>query len=367
MSVLNIVPIPKSGDLSLSGNYRGISLSSIVAKTYNRLILNRILPVLDCHLRTNQNGFRVGRTSGVATGVARGGGRVPPLTVKKLPKMGENQEKTGKIQEKSGKKEEKSGRKGKNREVPFTLPLLTDRAGYATGQYHGWTYSGSEQAYRRHQSKSTSCNNNFHWLSESFWYHPQGKDVENPESIWHTWTTCKCYWPNAWKYQNKGDITGWGNRPLWVIGCVLQGDTLAPYLFVIALDYALRTAIDGREEDLGFHLEKRKSRRVGPEVIIDLDFDDDIALLSEEIQQALELLSRVETSVGNVGLQMNASKTKFMSFNHNGNINIQTNDGTKRGNATDFKYLGALMESSEKDVKVRKAAAWRACSELNKI
>ena len=62
-SVLNIVPIPKSGDLSLSGNYRGISLSSIVAKTYNRLILNRVRPVLDCHFRTNQNGFRVSRTT----------------------------------------------------------------------------------------------------------------------------------------------------------------------------------------------------------------------------------------------------------------------------------------------------------------
>ena len=50
-----------------------------------------------------------------------------------------------------------------------------------------------------------------------------------------------------------------------------------------------------------------------------------------------------------------------------GNINIQTNDGTKLENVSDFKYLGALMESSEKDVKVRKAAAWRACSKLNKI
>ena len=63
---------------------------------------------------------------------------------------------------------------------------------------------------------------------------------------------------------------------------VLQGDTLVPYLFVIALDYVLRIAIDDREEDLGFHLEKRKSRRVGPEVITDFDFADDIALLSEE-------------------------------------------------------------------------------------
>ena len=62
-SILNIVPIPKYGDLSLGGNYRGLSLSSIVAETYNRRILNIIRPELDEHLRTNQNGFRVGRTT----------------------------------------------------------------------------------------------------------------------------------------------------------------------------------------------------------------------------------------------------------------------------------------------------------------
>ena len=47
-------------------------------------------------------------------------------------KFAKNREKEGKNQEKSGKKEEKSGRKGKNREGSFTLPLLTDRAYYAT-------------------------------------------------------------------------------------------------------------------------------------------------------------------------------------------------------------------------------------------
>ena len=41
-------------------------------------------------------------------------------------------QKSGKNQEKSRKKEEKSGRKGKSREGSFTLPLLTDRTGYAT-------------------------------------------------------------------------------------------------------------------------------------------------------------------------------------------------------------------------------------------
>ncbi|XP_072028300.1 uncharacterized protein [Amphiura filiformis] len=56
-----------------------------------------------------------------------------------------------------------------------------------------------------------------------------------------------------------------------IVADVLQGDTLATYLFVIVLDYALRMAIDGKEEALGFQLERRKSRRVGPEVVTDLD------------------------------------------------------------------------------------------------
>ena len=33
---------------------------------------------------------------------------------------------------------------------------------------------------------------------------------------------------------------------------VLQGDTLAPYLFIIVMDYALRKALKGKEEEFGF-------------------------------------------------------------------------------------------------------------------
>ena len=47
----------------MGGNYRSISLSSLVAKTYNRMIMNRIRPYLDFHLGKNQNGFRSGRTT----------------------------------------------------------------------------------------------------------------------------------------------------------------------------------------------------------------------------------------------------------------------------------------------------------------
>ena len=120
---------------------------------------------------------------------------------------------------------------------------------------------------------------------------------------------------------------------------MLQGDTLVPYLFLVVLDFALRMAIHGKEAELGFQLEKRRSRRVGPEEVTDLDFADDIALPSEEIEQAQELLCRVETPVGKVGLRMNAGKTKYMSFNHR-NADIQTKDGTTLEKVTDFKYLG---------------------------
>jgi hypothetical protein len=58
VSLLNIIPVPKAGNLSDSNNYRGISLSSLIAKLYNRMLLNRIRPALDPFLRFNQNGFR---------------------------------------------------------------------------------------------------------------------------------------------------------------------------------------------------------------------------------------------------------------------------------------------------------------------
>ena len=60
---MNVVSVPKSGDLSKTDNYRGISLICIIAKIYNRLILNCIRSVIDVRLRINQNGFRSKRTT----------------------------------------------------------------------------------------------------------------------------------------------------------------------------------------------------------------------------------------------------------------------------------------------------------------
>ena len=52
-----IVPLPKKGDLSLMPSYRGISLLSITAKVYNKILLKRIQNHVDPILWSNQQDF----------------------------------------------------------------------------------------------------------------------------------------------------------------------------------------------------------------------------------------------------------------------------------------------------------------------
>ena len=150
-----------------------------------------------------------------------------------------------------------------------------------------------------------------------------------------------------------------------ILAGVLQGDTLAPYLFAIVIDYVMRRAIGDRAHELGFTLYPRKSRRVHSVNITNLCFADDIALLANNYQQAQELLRLVETEVAKVGLHVNSSKTKLMSFNQDEPINVTTISGYKE--VDNLKYLGGWMKSTEYDINVRKALAWTACHKLRKV
>ena len=102
-----------------------------------------------------------------------------------------------------------------------------------------------------------------------------------------------------------------------VVG-VLQGDSLASYLFIICLDYVLRTSIDKIKEN-GFKLTKERSRRYLAKTITDADCADDIALLANAPGQAETLLHSLERAAG-ISLHVNVYKTDFMCFNQTGNI-----------------------------------------------
>ena len=105
---------------------------------------------------------------------------------------------------------------------------------------------------------------------------------------------------------------------------ILQGDILAPYLFAIVLDHIMRRTYNGKETELGFQLQRQTSRRNPAITITDLDFADDLPLLTEEIRQAQEVLRRPEDEAEKVGLYCNAKKTELQTFNHDEPVDVKT-------------------------------------------
>ena len=124
------------------------------------------------------------------------------------------------------------------------------------------------------------------------------------------------------------------------------------FLFIVALDYALRCAIVGKEEELGFTLVKQAGTRTRPvpaKMATDFNFADDIALVSDTAGRAAKL-HEVEHHCGRIGQQLNAKKTEVMAYNTE-NTEVSTLDGKKLKVVADFKYLGSMIASSAKDIK----------------
>ena len=149
-----------------------------------------------------------------------------------------------------------------------------------------------------------------------------------------------------------------------IVAGVLQGDTLAPYLFIICLDYMLRTSIDKIKEN-GFELTKKRSRRYPTKTITDADYADDIAILLNTPNQAKTLLHTLEQAATGIGLHVNAHKTEYMCFNQM--ADISTLDGTSLKLVDKFTYRGSSVSSIEKDFDTWLTKAWTAIDKLSII
>ena len=144
-----------------------------------------------------------------------------------------------------------------------------------------------------------------------------------------------------------------------IVAGVLQGDTLAPYLFIICLDYVLRALIDKIREN-GFELTKKRSKRYPAKTITDADYADDLALLANTPNQAETLLHSLERAAVGIGLHVNAHKTEYMCYNQTGNI-------TTLRLVDKFTYLGSSVSSTENDIDTRLMKAWTAIGRLSII
>ena len=101
----------------------------------------------------------------------------------------------------------------------------------------------------------------------------------------------------------------------------------------------------------------------------DLDFADDLALLSHTHQQMQDKTSTLEANASKVGLRINKDKTKVMKVNTKKDDRIKLTSGDIE-EVRSFTYLGSLVDETggaQQDIKTRTAKARTAFSLLNKV
>ena len=76
--------------------------------------------------------------------------------------------------------------------------------------------------------------------------------------------------------------------------------------------------------------------------------------MSDQIKQAQELLTNVETECKKVGLGLNGPKTKFLAYNLEVEEPLHTINGTELEQKEDFKYLGHGQTAPKKTYKFEK-------------
>ena len=139
---------------------------------------------------------------------------------------------------------------------------------------------------------------------------------------------------------------------------VLQGDTLAPFLFVIVLDHVLKQI----DPNHGIRTHFPESDICLP----DLVFADDIVIFDSNEYNAGEHITNIRESAASVGLKMNEEKTKIMLQNYQfGPHSPQSLENFEV--VDDFRYLGSQIASSYKDFRRRCGIAWDQFWKLEKV
>ena len=149
-----------------------------------------------------------------------------------------------------------------------------------------------------------------------------------------------------------------------IVAGVLPRHTLAPFLFIICLDYVLRTSID-IVKDKGFKLAKERNRTYTAQTVIDADYAEDIRFWANTPALAESLQHSLERIAGGIGLHFNADKTEYICFNQWGDISTLKGKPLKR--VEKFTYLGSSVSSTNNEINMWLTKAWTAIDKLSVI
>jgi len=161
---------------------------------------------------------------------------------------------------------------------------------------------------------------------------------------------------------SKNPISPWAG--------VLQGDTLAPYLFILCIDMIFQQLDDG----LGARIENavdtddatNKHVTHGPrnpvKRLSNLGYSDDVVLLANSTLNAQRLFTRFEQVATSLGMTINlgAGKTEEIRLNAPASDpKVKTAQGKEIGIVDYYKYLGtSLGKTWKEDFNRRKGLAW---------
>ena len=127
---------------------------------------------------------------------------------------------------------------------------------------------------------------------------------------------------------------------------VRQGCLLSPFLFLLVIDWIMKTTTTGRNNGIQWTLWIQ---------LDDLDFADDLALLSHNHNQMQDKTTRLETISARTGLKINTKKTELMKINTTANTPV-TVAGNPIKEVESFVYLGSVVDKqggTDRDVAAR--------------